>query len=121
MEIVTKAAWASLGLLHVVPAAVLFVPSLTSRLYGIEPNGDIGILIVHRGAMFAAVAIAAFYALFDPNARRLAAVVVAVSMVGFLVVYVRAGLPDGSLRSIAVVDLCGLLPLVLVGWQAWRD
>ena len=41
-------------------------------------------------------------------------------MVGFLIVYVRAGLPDGSLRTIALVDAVGLVPLALVAYAAWR-
>lgn len=120
MEALTKIAWVLLALVHALPAAVLFVPALTQRLYSVEPAGEPGILIVHRGALFLAVVVAACYAAFEPGARRVASLVVGLSVVGFLFVYWRAGWPAGSLRTIAVVDLIALIPLVFVLYRAWR-
>jgi len=45
---------------------------------------------------------------------------VTLSVVGFLVVYVRAGMPGGALRTIARADLLGLAPLAVVLLDAWR-
>ncbi|MEM7078499.1 MAG: hypothetical protein AAF513_07720 [Pseudomonadota bacterium] len=70
--------------------------------------------------MFFTVVVIAIFAIIDPTVRRLGAVVAAISMVAFLVVYARAGLPAGALRSIAIVDLIGLIPLCVVGFVAWR-
>lgn len=120
MELTTKIAWACLALLHMMPALIVFSPALVEKVYGASPSGDIGILLVHRGALFLAVCLAAVFALFDPSSRRLASVVLIVSMIGFLLVYLRAGWPSGELRKIAHADLVGLFPLAWVGFQAWR-
>ncbi|HPE47863.1 MAG TPA: hypothetical protein PLR76_05680 [Hyphomonas sp.] len=120
MEVTNKIAWALLALLHVTPALSAFAPGLVERLYGVSPDGDIGVLLVHRGALFLAVCIAALYAMVDPGSRRLASLILFVSMVGFLLVYVRAGLPAGELRKIAIADLIGLIPLTWVTVNVWR-
>ena len=114
MEIVIKISWLLLGLLHVKPSLVLFSPELANKLYGVDPAGIIGTLLIHRAAMFFTIVVVSVYAILDPNARRLASLVVAISMVGFLLVYARAGMPAGALRSIALADLIGLLPLTIV-------
>jgi hypothetical protein len=120
MEAITKTSWALLALLHLLPALPLFIPALVERLYGVPVTGEAGVLLIHRGALFWAVLVAAIYALLDPTVRRLGTIVVAISMIGFLIVYARAGLPDGALRKVAVADLIGLVPLAWVAWQAWR-
>jgi hypothetical protein len=120
METSLKAAWATLALLHVMPALVAFMPGLVDRLYGVSPDGDVGVLLVHRGALFLAVCVTAIYAMFDPPSRRLASLVLIVSMIGFLIVYVRAGMAPGDLRTIAAVDLVGVIPLAWVSLNAWR-
>ena len=119
MEGLTKLAWALLALLHLMPALVVAKPDMVRTLYGAQPAGEVGVLLVHRGALFLAVMVAAAYALLNPEARRLASLVVAISMVGFLFVYLRAGMPAGELRKIAVADAVGLLPLAWVVWRAW--
>ncbi len=119
MEVVTKVAWLLLALIHASPAMVFFAPRLIERLYSTPAEGPVVALLVHRGALFLAIFVAALYAAFDPHARRLAAIVVAISMVAFLWVYWRAGMPQGALRTIALVDLVGLLPLALVVIRAW--
>lgn len=120
MELATKSAWAALALIHASPAAVLFAPGLVNRLYGVEANGVLGVLLVHRGALFLAVLAVCLLALFDPSARRSAGVVVAISMIAFLVVYAQAGMPAGPLRTVALVDLVGLAPLAWALFTAFR-
>jgi hypothetical protein len=39
---------------------------------------------------------------------------------GFLILYLRAGVPAGPLRTIAVVDAAALIPLLFVAASAWR-
>ena len=119
MEAMVRICWGALALLHLAPAAVLLRPELAARLYDVDPAGTAGALIVHRGALFLAVLVAAVWALFDPGARRLASVVVAISMAGFLLVWWRAGSPE-ALRGIAIADMVGLVPLGVVLWAAWR-
>ena len=120
MEIIVKAAWLMLAAVHAAPAAAAFSPALLSRLYGLAPDGTLAVLLTHRGAMFLAVVAAALLAAFDPASRRAAAVVVAISLTGFLLAYGRAGFPDGALRSIALVDVAALVPLAIVLFDAAR-
>ena len=120
MEMATKIAWFLLALVHASPAAVLFRPSLVQRLYGVAPEGPTGLLLTHRGATFLAIVVAAIWAAFDPSVRRLCTVAVAIAVVSYLILYVRAGLPQGPLRTIAAVDTFALAPLLLVAWSAWR-
>jgi hypothetical protein len=120
IEPIQKTAWIMLALIHAAPAAAAFAPALVRRLYRVDPSGDLGVLLVHRGVLFLAVLAVALLAVFDAGARRAASLVVAISVVGFLLVYLRAGAPAGPLRSIALVDAAALIPLAVVLWAAWR-
>jgi len=120
MELFVKIGWGLLALVHAAPAAVLFAPDLTQRLYGVPPDGTAGLLLVHRGALFLAVVAVTLYAAAAPDARRAASLVVGISIVALLALYAKAGFPAGQLRTIAVADGLALLPLVLVAVAAWR-
>lgn len=120
MEPITKLAWALLALIHLSPAAVFFLPHLTKKLYGIDANGDLGVLITHRGALFLAIFAACIAGAIDPAARKALSLVVAISVVSFLWLYARAGMPPGPLKTIALVDAIGLLPLLWVLEMSWR-
>lgn len=121
IEIATKAAWVALGLIHAIPAAVLFRPALVRQLYGIEPIGDLAVLILHRSALFLAVTLVCGYAAIEPTGRRAAALVTAISVTSFLALYGLAGMPAGALRSIAIGDLVAIPPLLWASWNAWRS
>lgn len=112
-------AWALLALLHLPPAAVLLRPRWVQSLYGVSVTGDVGVLLVHRAVLFAAVALMCGVAAVDPGARPVSSVAAAVSMGGFLAIYLMSGAPQGPLRRIAWADAAGLLPLGLVLVQAW--
>jgi hypothetical protein len=120
VELIVKMAWGVLALIHAAPAAAAFNPALLRRLYGLEPSGDLGVLIAHRAFLFLAVVAGCLVALFDPAARRAMGLVTAISVLGFLWLYARAGAPAGALRVIAIGDLVALAPLALVLWIAWR-
>lgn len=120
MEILVKAAWSLLALVHVAPATALFAPGALRRLYGIEPEGDLGVLMTHRGALFLALVALCVVAVVDPSVRRAAGLAISISVLGFLVVYARAGAPRGPLRRIALVDVVALIPLAVVLVAAWR-
>lgn len=120
MEFGIKFAWLILGLIHLPPAAVWVSPSLINPLYGIAPNGTVGLLMTHRGALFLALVVLAVFAAFDAQIRRAAAVMFTISIVGFLFVYGRAGFPSGALRSIAIVDGGALIPLAFVSLRAFK-
>lgn len=121
MEILVKICWFLIGAIHFIPSLVLFFPGMVERLYSVDPEGEIGVLLVHRAALFVTVFLASIYAVFQPSVRKLAAIVAAISMLSFLFVYFRAGMPVGSLRTIAVVDLVGIIPLALVAYSAFSS
>ena len=113
-----RVAWGVLALIHLLPAIALVRPSLIERLYGVAPGGEVHLLLHHRAALFAAILATAVWALLDPAARPLAALVIGISMIAFLVLYVAGGMPAG-LRTIAVADCVGLPALAYVAWRAW--
>jgi hypothetical protein len=120
MEWLVRASWIVLAAVHVAPAAVLLAPSLTARLYSVPPDGTVGLLLLHRGAMFLGVLAVALFAAASPPARQAASLVLGVSVAGFLAIYAAAGAPPGPLRTIALADALALLPLSLVVLAAWR-
>ena len=114
-----KLCWAVLALIHVIPALALFKPALLTTLYGAQTGSVTYMLLHHRAALFVGVFIACIYAIFQPGSRQLAAVVVAVSMVSFLVLFALSGNPAG-LRLVAIVDLVGLPFLAFGAWHAFH-
>ena len=114
-----KLCWAVLALIHVIPALALFKPALLTTLYGAQTGSVAYMLLHHRAALFVGVFIACIYAIFQLGSRQLAAVVVAVSMVSFLVLFVLGGNPD-KLRPVAMVDLIGIPFLAIAAWNAFH-
>lgn len=120
MNIVVTCCWAFLALLHLPPSLVLFNSSLIDKLYGVSSSGDIGALLMHRGLLFFTLVLATTWAIFSVEARPLVSLLLAVSILGFLLVYWRSGTPP-SLARIALADLIALGPLLLVCHQAWSN
>lgn len=118
MEIAVSVSWAALVAVHTPPAIALVAPNLIQRLYGVAPGGDVGLLLVHRAALFLAVAAVCFFAMLEPTARQAGSLVAAISLITFLFLYVRGGSPK-ALRTIALVDLVALAPLGVVLFDAW--
>jgi hypothetical protein len=115
-----RLAWLFLALIHALPAIALVRPSLLTTLYGVDPTSLAYILLWHRAALFAVVLLICCWAAFRPEVRRLAAVAVAISMVGFLIIYSVQDMPT-NLWAIAIADLIGLPALALAGWTAFRS
>jgi hypothetical protein len=82
-------------------------------------EGEAGILLIHRGALFLGLCIVAIFAAFVPDARKLASVLVTISVLSFLLLYAKAGFPDNGLRKIAIADLVALALLIWVLWRSW--
>lgn len=116
----TVIAWCLLGLVHVPPAVVVAWPELVRQLYGETAEGVLHLLLVHRGALFLAVVLACIHAAFNPASRRVASLVVGTSVVSFLLLYARAGMPGGPLETVALIDALALAPLAWVLIDAWR-
>lgn len=112
--------WLLVALVHLIPALALFRPGLITRLYGVAPGSPLFLLMHHRAALFFAVLVACVWAAFDPDGRKLATIVAAISMVSFLFLYHSRGRP-AALSTIALVDLIGLAPLAWAGWHAFQQ
>ena len=84
------------------------------------PDSPVFVLMHHRAALFLAVLVACVWAAFDPGGRKLATLLAAVSMLGFLFLYQAYGRP-APLATIAFVDLIGLVPLAWAGWHAFQQ
>ncbi len=114
---VEKLCYFVLALIHMIPASLLFRPGAIGKLYKIDAEGPLLVLLHHRTALFAIVVIACFWAIADPQSRRLAIVIIATSMLSFLAIYWQAGSPP-ALWGIARADLAGLPFLAYVAWAA---
>ena len=111
--------WLILAAIHAMPALALFRPATLTTLYGIGADNPLFLLMQHRAALFFAVFAACVFAAFVPEGRKLATLVVGISMISFLVLYWSAGSPQ-SLRQIALVDLAALPVLALAAFLAFR-
>lgn len=111
-------AWLALALVHAPPALATFSAQLRKRMYGVDDAGPLGLILVHRGALFLAVASVCILAAFDAEARIAAVLVTSISVVGFLAGYALYKAPK-RLRTIAIVDGIALIPLVIVNYDVW--
>ncbi|MEP2734774.1 MAG: hypothetical protein ABJP34_00630 [Erythrobacter sp.] len=112
--------WLILAAIHAMPSLALFRPATLTTLYGIAPSDPLFLLMQHRAGLFLAVFAACVLAAFMPEGRRIAVVIVAISMVSFLALFWLGGSPEG-LKMIAIVDLAGLPVLAAVAWHAFRS
>jgi hypothetical protein len=118
MEVAVRIGWALLALVHLMPALAFFRPAQLATMYRVGADNPLFSLMHHRAALFVVIFVICLWAMLDPAVRRLAVVGVGFSMISFLVIYWRAGQP-AALKTIAMVDLVGLLPLALVLWAAF--
>lgn len=111
--------WLILAAIHAMPALAFFRPATLTGLYCLQPDNPLFLLMQHRAGLFVAVFVACIWAAVMPEGRRLAVLVVGISMVSFLALYWQAGSPV-ALKRIALVDLAGLPVLAGVAWLAFR-
>lgn len=119
LQTLTRLSWWVLASIHLIPASVLLRPTWLQELYGVPASGELGLLLVHRAALFLAIAALCAYAALQPGAQRAASLGTAISVLGFLLVYACAGFPAGGLRKIAIVDAAAVAPLLWVLWASW--
>lgn len=115
----TRISWLVLALVHLLPALALVRPSLITTLYGVDQSSSVFLLLWHRAALFAVILLICGWAAVQAEVRPLATVAVAISMLGFLLLYALRGMP-ADLRPIAIADLVGLPFLVVVAWSAFK-
>jgi hypothetical protein len=119
MERLVTICWILLALIHAPPALALFVPDMMGRLYGEIPPGPVALMLQHRAALFLIVCAIGLAAAFQPDIRKLAVLVFAVSMLSFIALYGLAGWPPGPLRTVAIADAIGLVPLLIVAMASF--
>ena len=119
MDTINRLAWILLAAIHAPPAMAALMPGMMGKLYGVAPQGEVGLMLAHRACLFLAVAFGCLWGALDAEARRPLSVIVMISIVGFLILYIAAGTPPGPLRRIALVDAAALAPLAWVLLQAW--
>lgn len=112
------AAWLALAFVHTPPALAAFSAHMRKRMYGLDDGGPLGIILIHRGVLFLAVASVCVLAAFSAEARTAALLVTSISVIGFLLAYALHGAPR-RLRTIALVDAVALIPLSIVGFDVW--
>lgn len=117
---IDRVLWLLLAAGHAMPILPALFPAMLTRLYGIEPGGDVATLMRHRGVLFLVVVIVAIWCAFDPRVRMLGVVVLATSIIGFLLLYVAGG-ASPALRQIAIVDAALLPVLAAVAWRTIRS
>jgi hypothetical protein len=119
VTLLVQLGWALLALIHAMPALAFFRPALLTTMYGVQPGDTTYLLLHHRAALFLGVFVLCAWSMFAATPRPAAAVMTAISMLSFLLLYWQGGSPP-ALRTIAIADIVGIAPLLVVGWSAFR-
>lgn len=111
----------ALALIHLLPAMVVLAPARLSGLYGFEAgDSSLTTLLQHRALLFGLLCAALIYAMFNPSLRWPVLIGTVVSMGGFIVIAALHGEMAGSLRSIVVADIIGLILAALAAILLWK-
>jgi amino acid permease len=110
--------WLLLACIHITPALALVRPQLLTSLYRLPADSPLFLLMQHRAALFFGIVVICIWRAFDPASRRMGTVIVAISMISFLLLYWQAGSPI-ALKRIALVDIVGLGLLAYVACLAF--
>ncbi|NEW26113.1 phosphopantetheine adenylyltransferase [Nocardia cyriacigeorgica] len=100
------------AVVNLLPAVAVLSVDRAGAAYGLESvDGDLRLLLRHRGLLFAILGAGLLVAVFRPRLRAAALTANAVSMAGFLAL-IPLELPVGpALMRVAKVDVVGLLLL----------
>lgn len=116
-----RALLASAGVLNLLPAVAVLSVERACAAYGLDPvQGDMRLILRHRGLLFAILGAGLIVAVFRPRIRNAAIAAGMISMAGF-VVMVPLEQPLGRpLLRVALLDLAGLV-LLSAAAIAFRD
>lgn len=113
--------FAALAVIHILPAMAVLMPGRLSTLYGFEAGDSVlTTLLQHRVLLFGLVAGALIWAIFTPSVRWPVLIGTVISMAGFIVIAAARGETGGSVRSIVVADVIGLIIAVFASVLLWR-
>lgn len=120
---IVPALFGFLAFIHLLPAVAAIAPSQISRLYGVDAaDSTLVTLLQHRAVLLGLVGLAFLAAAFRPNdsVALLALLLGGASMVTFLIIAALQRELAGPLKTIALVDAVGLMPLAYLAWrQPW--
>lgn len=103
------------GIINLLPIIVFFNPSKTSKLYGIQLEGEnLTILMRHRGVLLAIVGIALIAAAFKTDYRILAVAFALISKIAFLFLTFTAPEYSPEIKQVALIDVGAIVLLAIV-------
>lgn len=106
---ILAAAFAVLGLLHILPGLVALTPARMVRLYGIDPeDGAMATLMQHRALMLGLIGALLLAAALWVSLRPAALCIGVASMAGFVAIAAGNRAARGPLLRIVIADLAGL-------------
>lgn len=118
-EFVERLLFAGLAIIHLLPATGVIGSRHLQRLYGVATQTpDLAILLRHRALQFALLGVLSLAAAFVPSLRILAAIALAASMLGFVLIARSESGGSAPLRRVARIDGVALLPLA--AWAIWK-
>ena len=117
--------FAFLAVIHILPAVAAVAPSRLVSLYGIDAQDSALVtLLKHRAVLLGLVGLGFAAAAFHPGHAIAwhAALLGGASMISFLIIAAFNRELSGSLKTIAIVDAIGILPLAaLFVRQPWAQ
>lgn len=113
-EIFDKLAFMLTGLIHLLPFAGVSGAARLESLYGISLSGEpaLTLLMQHRAFMFGIIGLLAIIAVWRPALRPTARLVALASMLGFVALYLIAGLDTAPLAKVYWADLVASMLLL---------
>lgn len=109
------------AVVNLLPAVAVFSVDRACAVYGLEPvEGDLRLLLRHRGMLFAILGAGLLLAVFRPRLRTAAITVNAVSMAGFLALVPFEQPVGPALLRVAKVDAVGLILLAGSAVAFWK-
>ncbi len=115
MTLIPVLALVLVALIHALPALGLLGRNSLKRLYGdAEVTPSIALLLRHRAALFATLAILSVVAIFVDTWRVPVLVLASLSVASFVVLWLVSGERSKAINRVAYVDLA-LTPVILAG------
>ncbi|WP_280469134.1 hypothetical protein [Nocardia cyriacigeorgica] len=109
------------ALLNLLPAVAVISVDRAGSVYGLESvDGDLRLLLRHRGLLFAILAAGLVFAAFRPRLRVAAITANAVSMAGFVALVPLEQSVGPALLRVATLDALGLVLLGGAGVAFWQ-
>lgn len=102
------------GMINIIPVFGLFSDEAINRAYGLAINDpNLVVLLRHRALLFGLIGGFVLYSIFVPQVQAAALVMSAISMVGYLVLFLLISDTNQQLFTVARFDLFGIVLLIV--------